>query len=480
MRVGGLGTRYALYLAALTLAAVTTALVAAGLLALRQSRVIQGEVRSAFDAARSSDEEAALRGAAAYLGARLFNPLYQLDVERLNEEIAQARQWLAVTSFLVVGSDGRVLTDGTRANDRYGELLEGPQPSETSPGALPYRRERETEVRFLIRSGEAVAGWGVLTLAEAPWQASLRRLEERTNALWAGHRASLLALGAVAFAVTLGLALLTSVRLSRTLARPMTEMSRAAAEIAAGNLDQALDLGSPGELGELARKNAELVRFTYTVSHDLKSPLVTIRSYLGQLERSLEAGDAERFRADVARIMGATDKMRLLLDDLLELSRAGRVVNPPEEVLLRELAQEAVELVKGRLAAGRVQVEIAPELPVVQGDRARLLEALQNLLDNAAKFMGDQPQPRVEVGARNERARPVFFVRDNGIGIDPQQHERVFGLFDKLDPKSEGTGLGLALVRRIVEAHGGRIWVESAGEGQGATFCFTLHEATPA
>ncbi len=501
MRIGGLGTRYALMLAALTLAVVTTTLLGAGLLALRQSRVIQQEIRSAIDSARSADEEAALRGAASYLGDRLFNPLYQLDVERLNEEIAHARKWLSVSSLVVVGPVGRVLTDGTDANERYGETLEGPLPSASAPAALLIRRARETEVRFLVRSGEVVAGWGVVTLAEAPWQAALRRLDGRTAALWSSHRTSLLAVGALALAVTLALGLLTSVQLSKTLARPLTEKSRAAGQIASGKLDQSLDLRAPAELGELARalsamanalrdqegalraeradlasRNAELERFTYTVSHDLKSPLVTIRSYASLLEGSFEKGDAARFQADVARVVTASEKMRQLLDDLLELSRIGRVVNPPSAVSLRELALEAAELVKGRLDAGGICVEVAQHLPLVHGDRPRLVEVFQNLFDNAAKFMGDQARPRIEVGVRQDGPQPVFFVRDNGIGIEPEQHERVFGLFDKLDPKSAGTGIGLALVRRIVEAHGGRIWVESLGAGQGATFCFTLHE----
>jgi signal transduction histidine kinase len=276
-------------------------------------------------------------------------------------------------------------------------------------------------------------------------------------------------------------------------------MSRAAGEIASGNLDHALTLDSPDELGDLARalnrmagdlraheealraeradlaaKNAELERFTYTVSHDLKSPLVTIRGFAGLAGTDLGAGKVERVREDLDRIVAASDKMQRLLEDLLELSRVGRVVNPAEDVALVPLVREAVELVKGQLDQGRVDVDIAPDLPVVRADRRRLLEVFQNLVENAAKFRGGQPAPRIEISARRDGEEPVFYVKDNGRGIEPRFLERVFELFEKLDSGAEGTGVGLALVRRIVEAHGGRVWAESDGLGRGATFCFTL------
>jgi PAS domain S-box-containing protein len=227
-------------------------------------------------------------------------------------------------------------------------------------------------------------------------------------------------------------------------------------------------------IAELEAKNAELERFTYTVSHDLKNPLITIRGFLGYLERDAAAGNMEKWQADMARITGAAEKMHLLLDELLELSRIGRLMNPPVDVPLSELAHEAASLVAGRIAGRGVTVDIAPDLPTVYGDRIRLRELFENLIDNAVKFMGDQPHPRVEVGARREGEATVCFVRDNGTGIDPRFHEKVFGLFERLDQKVEGTGVGLAIVRRIVEVHGGRIWVESAGAGRGSTFCFTL------
>ena len=230
-------------------------------------------------------------------------------------------------------------------------------------------------------------------------------------------------------------------------------------------------------VAELESKNAELERFTYTVSHDLKSPLYTLRGFLDYMDRDAASGNIARLRADIARSASAADKMRRLLDDLLELSRIGRLVSPPEDVPFAEIAREAVALARGRIEERGVAVEIAADLPSVRGDRVRLVEVVQNLVDNAAKFMGDEPRPRIEIGARTAGASPVFFVRDNGIGISPQHAERVFRLFEKLEPGSDGTGVGLALVRRIVELHGGRIWVEPSGAERGASFCFTLPHA---
>ncbi len=226
-------------------------------------------------------------------------------------------------------------------------------------------------------------------------------------------------------------------------------------------------------VNQLEAKNAELERFTYTVSHDLKSPLITIKGFLDLLEQDIGQGRADRMQTDIAQIRSAADKMGRLLGELLELSRIGHLMNRPEAVRLTELASEAVGLVAGPIAARGVAVEIKQAMPMVYGDRLRLLAVFQNLLENAIKFMGEEPEPRVEIGARADDVEVICFVRDNGIGIDPRYHEKVFGLFDQLSPNGEGTGIGLALVRRIVEVHGGRIWVESEGQGRGSTFYFT-------
>ncbi|MCC6569519.1 MAG: PAS domain S-box protein, partial [Anaerolineales bacterium] len=227
-------------------------------------------------------------------------------------------------------------------------------------------------------------------------------------------------------------------------------------------------------INELEAKNAELERFVYTVSHDLKSPLVTIVGFLGYLEEDLKRGDMDVLRKDIQRIYLAAYKMQDLLKDLLELSRVGRAMNSPQLISFGELVEEALELTEGRLQERGVRTLIQPDLPIVHGDRQRLVELLQNLIDNAAKYMGGQVDPTIEIGqAEREDGKRILFVRDNGIGIAPEYHEKIFGLFNKLDPGAEGTGVGLALAKRIVEFHGGRLWVESE-MGKGATFYFTL------
>lgn len=229
-------------------------------------------------------------------------------------------------------------------------------------------------------------------------------------------------------------------------------------------------------LRELTARNSELEQFTYTVSHDLKSPLITIKGFAGYIERDLAAGHLERIPADIQRIKVAADRMYQLLEDLLNLSRAGRQLNQPSLIGLGLLISEAAAGVSGRLAERNVYLHLPPNLPEVYGDRTRLREVFQNLIDNAAKFMGDQPNPQIWIDARRADL-PGFVlvsVRDNGIGIEPRYLQRIFGLFERLNAQVDGTGIGLALARRIVEAHGGKIWVESEGLGKGTTFYLTL------
>jgi PAS domain S-box-containing protein len=227
-------------------------------------------------------------------------------------------------------------------------------------------------------------------------------------------------------------------------------------------------------IDELEAKNAELERFTYTVSHDLKSPLVTISGFLGYLEKDALAGNFKSLKANIQRILMATEKMQRLLKDLLELSRIGRLINTPVEIRFNAIVKDAIEILQGQLKERNLTIEYQENDIMVKGDFTRLVEVLQNLLENAIKFMGNQPEPKIEVNfLKNEKAECIFYVRDNGMGIAAEYQEKIFGLFNKLEANSAGTGIGLALVKRIIEVHGGRIWVESQ-PGEGTTFYFTI------
>lgn len=228
-------------------------------------------------------------------------------------------------------------------------------------------------------------------------------------------------------------------------------------------------------IAELEAKNHELEQFAYTVSHDLKSPLITIRGFLNFLEQDIQAGKTERAVDDIERILNATDKMQDLLDNLLELSRIGRITNPPTAVSLDTIINEAIELLNGPLTEREVTINCPSKMPEVFVDTPRLVEVFQNLISNAIKFMGNQVKPSIEIDVKQEtEAEVTCFVKDNGVGIDPKFQDQVFDLFERLDHKVEGTGIGLSLVKQIVEVHNGRICVESEGNGQGTTFFITL------
>jgi signal transduction histidine kinase len=220
--------------------------------------------------------------------------------------------------------------------------------------------------------------------------------------------------------------------------------------------------------------NTELERFLYTAFHDLRSPLVTIQGFLGMLNHDLQAGRQDKIQSYVERISGAASKMDTLLSGLLKLAKVGHVIHPFEDVNLLQLTQEILKGMEEKLHSRNITVMLSPDLPTVQGDRIQLGEVLENLIENAAKYTADQPHPVIEIGTRKHAGQQIIFVKDNGQGIDLLYQERIFNLFEKLDPLGEGPGIGLALVKRIIDMHGGNIWVESEGEGHGSVFCFTI------
>ena len=233
---------------------------------------------------------------------------------------------------------------------------------------------------------------------------------------------------------------------------------RKGAEEALQKARDELDMRVIERTAELETRNAEMERFIYTVSHELRSPLISASGLVGLLREDLEKGDAKRTETNLRLIEGAMIKMDQLLGEILELSRIGRVANPPENVSFDAIVKDALDQEAERLKSRGVEVSVANDLPMVLVDRMRIVEVLVNLLENSIRYMGDQSRPRIEIGYRLDVGKTVFIVQDNGMGIDPSQHEKVFGLFYKVDGKSDGTGVGLALVKRISQENNRDSW----------------------
>jgi signal transduction histidine kinase len=227
---------------------------------------------------------------------------------------------------------------------------------------------------------------------------------------------------------------------------------------------------------ELARSNAELERMAYIASHDLQEPLRMVASYVQLLERrymgQLDA-DAHEF---IGFAVDGARRMQALIDDLLTISRVDTKGRPLQRVELGEALDAALRSLRIAIDERNAKVQAGP-LPAVLGDAAQLTQVFQNLLSNAVKFC-QASAPLVEISARRDGAQWRICVRDNGIGVPEEHRERIFGMFQRLHGRREyaGTGIGLAICQKIVERHGGSIWVEAA-QGGGSVFIFTLQAA---
>jgi signal transduction histidine kinase len=207
------------------------------------------------------------------------------------------------------------------------------------------------------------------------------------------------------------------------------------------------------------------------VSHDLKTPLVTIKGFVGLLTSNLQKGRIEEVAKNLATITKSADRMSLLLDQLLELSKIGRIRD--------EWRSESVNIVLGDVLSGfnidsSIRLVIQPDMPELCGDKTRMRELLQNLIENAVKYIGSRDDPIIEISAWVEDNKTVCCVKDNGIGIEMEYVEKIFGLFDKLDSTTPGSGIGLAVAKRIAEVHHGSIWCESEGLDAGSSFYFSI------
>jgi light-regulated signal transduction histidine kinase (bacteriophytochrome) len=225
---------------------------------------------------------------------------------------------------------------------------------------------------------------------------------------------------------------------------------------------------------ELRRSNEDLEQFAYAVSHDLQEPLRVVRSYLRLLEDRYSDQLESKAEEYVDHAVGSAERMKAMIEALLALSRVGtrgKAFAPTDcETVLENVLADLALMIED------AEAEVTHDpLPTVMADEAQLAQVFQNLIANAIKFRREDVPPQVHVSAEPEGDEWVFSVADNGIGIDPEQADRLFQIFQRLHTREEyeGLGIGLALCRRVVERHGGRIWVESE-PGEGSTFTFTI------
>jgi light-regulated signal transduction histidine kinase (bacteriophytochrome) len=271
---------------------------------------------------------------------------------------------------------------------------------------------------------------------------------------------------------------INSFQLKRAIRYAM-ERKHAAEEIR--TLNRELENRVAERTAQLLAANKELESFSYSVSHDLRAPLRHIEGYVDMLQRATDGTLQAKAQHCLETIKAASVEMGLLIDGLLTLSRMS--AEPMNEIRV-DLAALLGEVVRRQQVAApgrRIVWKIAP-LPEIAGDPSLLRQVLANLVDNAVKYSKNREHSEIEVGtAGDEKGRSVFFVRDNGAGFDMRQYHKLFGVFHRLHRVEdfEGTGIGLATVRRIIERHGGRTWAEGVVDG-GATFYFTLQPAPDA
>lgn len=275
---------------------------------------------------------------------------------------------------------------------------------------------------------------------------------------------------------------------TRGIVKPIARLTTVANGIASGNLERHLgETDRSDEIGllsrafntmtdnlirsneELGRKTQEMEDFVYTVSHDLKSPLVTSIGFLGFLKEDVAAGHFEKVKDSVQRLERANRRMSGLIDDLLEVSRIGRITLDLEEINVSALLRDIRSEFRIQLEEKGIRFELDDKMPLIIADRHRIRQVFENLLTNAIKYGSITPEPKINAGSLKADGELRFFVRDNGPGIPKEYHQKIFMIFQRISDDNEGTGVGLAIVSKIMQIHNGRVWVESEPE-KGATF----------
>jgi len=226
---------------------------------------------------------------------------------------------------------------------------------------------------------------------------------------------------------------------------------------------------------QLKMKNEELEKFIYIVSHDLKAPLVSIKGFTSLLGSSGEMKMSDEDKHCLDRIEANTKRMHEMVQDLLELSRVGQLEEVVSEVNVQKIVNEIIDEMKPTMDQKKIQVGIKGNFPVIQASSTRIYQVFSNLIGNAVKYLGTPENPTIEVGVNQNGKDYEFYVEDNGMGIPEEEQDKVFMVFQRGDDSGgiEGTGVGLSIVKKIVESLKGRIWLKSK-EGQGSTFYFSI------
>lgn len=226
---------------------------------------------------------------------------------------------------------------------------------------------------------------------------------------------------------------------------------------------------------EIQKRNNELRSFIYTVSHDLKSPLVALYGFADLLKENYSQMLDENGQDYLKRILVNSELMHRMIDDLLELSRIGRVLGPRSKFSTRRLVEELVDIYNYQIRKKNIKLIYPDKMPIIYADRERIATVFQNLLTNSIKYSRQEPPPEIRIEWTEQKNDYLFSVIDNGIGISKQNRNKIFNLFQKFgdETSNEGTGVGLTIARKILEHHGGKIWVESE-ENVGTTFYFTI------
>ena len=404
---------------------------------------------------------------------------------QLNERTRRTLTGLAGgdVALLMGNADGEPWTD-------FATIVPAP-PVEVRTSPTPVRYERDGELRRA--SAKAVPGTPWMVVAELP-----------KRVIAAPARDYLINMAPIAVLIIL-VGALAAWWGSRWLTIPLKDVTHAAEAIAAGAPGPSVPVRRDDELGRLARSfntmaeqvaraqhhleaqvaertqalevtNAELESFSYSVSHDLRAPLRAIHGF----SRILLEDHNTKLEPEAQRLLGVIDqntrRMGQLIDDLLAFSRLGRQGITAGRVDMNELTRLVADEIRRGAGEqnGHVEITIGSLLPA-HGDRALLRQVISNLLHNAVKFTRGRPNARVEVGSRPDGHHTVYFVKDNGAGFDTRYLDKLFGVFQRLhsNEEFEGTGVGLAIVKRIVQRHGGRVWAEGR-LNEGATFYFSL------